>query len=117
MKLYPHLSVLDEAAAATSGDRRRDYGTATANHERIASGWNWYLDARPVKDAPITPLDAAMMMIVLKIARSVHRPKRDNFVDIIGYAKCGAQIAGFEPEGEEGTRQEAQGKSAEGVER
>jgi len=117
MKLHSHLSVLDEADAATSGDRRRDYGTATANHERIASGWNWYLDARAVKDAPITPLDAAMMMIVLKIARSVHRPKRDNFVDIIGYAKCGAQIAGFEPEGEEGTRQEAQGKSAEGVQR
>ena len=100
MKL-PHLSVLDEAAAATSGDRRRDYGTATANHERIAAGWNWYLDARPDKDAPISPLDASMMMIVLKIARSVHRPKRDNFVDIIGYARCGAQIAGFEPEVEQ----------------
>ena len=100
MKL-PHLSVLEEAAAATAGDRRRDYGTASANHERIADGWNWYLNARPVKDAPISPLDASMMMIVLKIARSVHRPKRDNFVDIIGYARCGAQIAGVETEGEE----------------
>jgi hypothetical protein len=97
MKL-PHLSVLEEAAAATAGDRRRDYGTATDNHTRIADGWNWYLNARPVKDAPISALDAAMMMIVLKIARSVHRPKRDNFVDIIGYAKCAAQIAGVEPE-------------------
>lgn len=107
MRLHPQ-SVLEEAAAATSGDRRRDYGTATANHERIADGWNWYLNARPAPDAPITPLDAAMMMIVLKIARSVHRPKRDNFVDIIGYARCGAQIAGFEPEVEQERTEETE---------
>jgi hypothetical protein len=30
-------------------------------------------------------------MICVKIARQAHRPKADNWVDIAGYAACGAE--------------------------
>ena len=32
------------------------------------------------------------MMILMKIARNVHKPKRDNWVDIAGYSQCGGKI-------------------------
>lgn len=89
-------SILDEAKELTSGDHRRDYDAATPNHERIAGAWNWYLQARRDPFAPVSALDVAHMMMLLKLARSCHTPKRDNYVDIAGYARCGAEIAGFE---------------------
>lgn len=91
-------SVLEEAQAVTSGDRRRDYDKATPNHERIAKLWNAYLEIRKEPDAQISALDVATMMVLLKVARNCHTPKRDNFVDMAGYARCSAQIAGFEEE-------------------
>jgi hypothetical protein len=91
-------SILQTAIEVTSGERRRDYDSATPNHQRIADGWNWYLSARKDPEAPINALDAAHMMIVLKLARSCYTPTRDTYVDIAGYARCAAQISGFESE-------------------
>jgi hypothetical protein len=88
--------ILDEAIRVTSGDRRRDYDHPTPNHERIAALWNAYLGVREEADAEVSPYDASIMMILLKIARAAHTPTRDSFVDIAGYARCAAQIAGFE---------------------
>lgn len=94
--------ILDIAKEITSGARRRDYDNATRNHERIAAAWNWYLSARKDPTAPLTGLDACHMMILLKMARGVFTPTVDTYVDLAGYARCGAQIAGFEKtEGEE----------------
>jgi hypothetical protein len=91
-------SILQTAIDVTSGDRRRDYDRATPNHQRIADAWNWYLGARRDPTAPITAADAAHMMILLKLARACFTPTRDTYVDIAGYARCGAQISGFENE-------------------
>jgi hypothetical protein len=90
-------SILQSAIEATEGDRRRDYDSPLINHERIAKLWNAYLDCR-AKDAgeQISALDVAHMMILLKIARACKIPTRDTYVDIAGYAKCGAEIAGHE---------------------
>jgi len=89
-------SILEEALEVTSGDRRRDYDSAEPNHKRIADGWNWYLNARRDPTAPISSYDAAVMMLILKIARACYTPTRDTFVDAAGYARCAAEIAGFE---------------------
>lgn len=35
----------------------------------------------------VTPHQVGLCMIALKVARHVHRPKRDNLVDICGYAE------------------------------
>jgi hypothetical protein len=91
-------SVLDTALAVTSGDRRRDYDSATPNHERIARIWNAYIQSRKDPNSELSALDVAHLMILLKIARAVYTPTRDSYVDIAGYARCSAQIAGFENE-------------------
>jgi hypothetical protein len=91
-------SILETAFDVTSGDRRRDYDRATPNHDRIAAHWNAYIQSRKDPNAPLSALDVAHLMILLKIARAVYTPTRDSYVDIAGYARCAAQIAGFEEE-------------------
>ena len=79
-------SILDEAAKIAGVDRSEAYGHPLENHRRIALMWQAYFDAR--KPGPLTPQDAARMMILLKVARDIHAPRRDNRVDICGYAQC-----------------------------
>jgi hypothetical protein len=38
-------------------------------------------------DRPVSPMQVALCLIQLKVAREVHAPKRDNLVDIAGYAR------------------------------
>jgi hypothetical protein len=90
-------SILQEALEVTSGDRRRDYDAAEPNHERIARFWNAYISSRKADvGAPLSALDVAHLMILLKLARAVYTPTRDTYIDIAGYARCAAEIAGFE---------------------
>jgi hypothetical protein len=91
-------SILETAIEVTTGDRRRDYDKATPNHKRIADGWNWYIASRKDPNAPLSALDVAHMMIILKLARACYTPTRDTYVDIAGYAKCASQISKFEDE-------------------
>ena len=39
-------SILETAIEVTTGERRRDYDKPSSNHERIANGWNWYINSR-----------------------------------------------------------------------
>jgi len=89
-------SILSEALECTSGDRRRDYDHALPNHQRIAGYWNAHLKSVGIEGV-LTPADVALMMILLKVARQARTPKRDNLVDIAGYARCVAQIEEMEP--------------------
>jgi len=89
-------SILEEAARITSGDRQRDYGHPLVNFDRLASLWNSYLGIRQDTTAPINAVDTGFMMLLTKIARHVNTPKRDNIVDICGYARCIAQCEGIE---------------------
>jgi hypothetical protein len=89
-------SILEEALACTSGDRRRDYDHALPNHQRIAGYWNAHLSAIGI-EGKLSPADVAMMMILLKVARQARTPKRDNLVDVAGYARCVSQICEMEP--------------------
>ena len=92
------MNILDKAKEITSGERRRDYDSATPNHRRIAILWNAYDQIKANPGSPDSPLDVVFKMILLKIARSVKTPSVDSLTDIAGYARCGAQIAGFEKE-------------------
>ena len=102
MSGFRRNQILDEVDKILSGDRRNDYGEASASFKRIADYWNTYLmhkrdkieQAAHEEDLPyeflrgeyLTDYDAAMMMILFKIAREENRHKRDNIRDIIGYA-------------------------------
>lgn len=86
-------TVLDEAKRIVMGGRREDYGTPERNFSTIATMWNSYLAARPGGAAePIDNGDVALMMCLLKIARQANRPKRDNIVDLVGYAFTASMV-------------------------
>ena len=80
---------LDAAAKAVLKDRAREYGDGPEDSfSAIAGMWSAYL-GRPVSSA-----DVACMMALLKIARLKANPHHgDSWVDIAGYAACGAECA------------------------
>tara|TARA_A100000172_G_C3022940_1_gene103745 strand:+ start:155 stop:418 length:264 start_codon:yes stop_codon:yes gene_type:complete len=78
---------LKKAAELINGQRQEDYGSALENHQRIANLWSIYTGKS------FTPVDAAMMMLLVKVARTMESPKDDSFVDICGYAALAGEMA------------------------
>lgn len=73
--------ILTKAGEIISGERNARYGRSEDSFTHIAALWGDYLDR------DISPRDVAMMMVLLKIARSQHDENyTDNYVDICGYA-------------------------------
>lgn len=78
---------LREACEVVNGARNQTYGNVEDNFSRIASLWSTYLDTA------VTPIDVAMMMVLLKTARvSSGGLHYDNYVDVAGYAACAYEI-------------------------
>lgn len=91
--------ILDAAKKCVTGQREQDYGSPERNFERIAGLWNAYLGAKTV-DA----VDVAMMLALLKVARSkTGKGTADSFVDLAGYAACAGEIATQEQKGKHET--------------
>lgn len=81
--------VLDEAKKCVCGRREQDYGSPESNFALIADFWTMYLGVA------VTPVDVAMMMSLLKIARIKNGGGTgDSFVDLAGYASCGGELKG-----------------------
>jgi hypothetical protein len=89
-------SVLDEAKRITGGERRQDYGHPADDFAHTALMWNGILAAKLRAGAFITAMDVPLCMIAVKLARQSNRHKRDNLVDIAGYARTAAMVAGDE---------------------
>lgn len=89
---------LEAAAALVGGDRARTHGDKIATHANIARMWNAYLDCRPVdRGHAVTSKDVAVMMCLLKIARSsLGSHNSDDYVDMAGYAGIAGEIAALE---------------------
>ena len=85
------LETLKAAAECVCGSREEDYGRPEDNFAVIAELWTAYTGT------DVTPKDVAMMMALLKIARAKAGSKPDTYVDLAGYAACGAEISGREP--------------------
>jgi len=73
------LSILTEAAEAI--DSHADYGAPLENHTRTAALWSAYLGIT------ITARQVCMLNVLQKVSRDAHSAKRDNLVDIAGYAR------------------------------
>lgn len=86
-------SILEEAQRLIHGERNKNYGHPRENFSDIAALFSGYLE-RPISD-----IDVANLMILMKIARvkgtGYHR---DSFTDIAGYAGCVERIYEEEPE-------------------
>jgi len=89
-------SILDTAKRITATDRQEDYGHPSADFERTAAMWTAIFSARLVPDARVLAMDIPLCMIAVKLARQAHRHKRDNLVDIAGYARTAAMVVGDE---------------------
>lgn len=78
---------LRTAEAMVCGQREQDYGTPEDNFTAIAELWSAYLDLS------LSPEDVAMLMCLFKIGRiRTGTGTADSFVDLAGYAACGAEI-------------------------
>lgn len=101
-KKLTRAAVLEKARACVCGEREEDYGSPEDNFGCIAELWEAYLRAACVSPNAIitvTPADIAMLMALLKIARvgtSTIGGTADSFVDLAGYAACGAECADVE---------------------
>lgn len=89
--------ILHAAEKCVCGQRETDYGTPEDNFKAIAELWEAYLNkacARGV-NVCVEAKDVAVMMALLKIARiAAGGGKADSWIDLAGYAACGAECEG-----------------------
>jgi len=89
-------SILDEAKRITEGTRRAEYGAPADDFARAAHMWTGILAGKLRDGQAVTAMDIPLCMIAIKLARQSHHHKRDNLVDIAGYARTVAMVAGEE---------------------
>ena len=74
-------SILAEAHRLVHSSRGQDYGHPYEDFSRTAKIWSAILGV------DVTPEQVALCMIGVKISRECNKPKRDNRIDIAGYAE------------------------------
>jgi hypothetical protein len=82
------VSVADEAHEAVQA-RMAAYGPPAVNHGCTADLWTAYLRRRGLLDEDCQGLDAedvCWLNVLQKISREANERKRDNLVDVVGYA-------------------------------
>lgn len=79
-------TVCAEADRLVNGPRRADYDHPMPNFRRTAAIWTAVLGEKLQPGVNISPMDVALCMIGVKLAREAFSHKRDNLVDIAGYA-------------------------------
>lgn len=83
---------LEQAMGCVLKDRNNSYGGPEDSFGVIANFWSVYLGRK------VYPHDVAMMMSLLKIARiRANRGYADGYIDLAGYAACGAECASRTP--------------------
>ena len=76
-----HKSILTEAESLVHGDRNADYGHPLDDFSRTAQIWSAILGF------PVTAQQVGLCMCGVKISRECNKSKRDNMVDLAGYAE------------------------------
>jgi hypothetical protein len=79
-------TIAGEAHGMVYGDRQEDYGHPREDFTRTAIIWTGLLQHKLAEGQYIEAEDIARCMVGVKLARDVHSPKRDNRVDMVGYA-------------------------------
>ena len=85
-------SALQEAQRLVYGDRGKDYGHPFVDYTKTARLWSIILGT------DVTCEQAILCMVAVKISREIHNPKRDNRVDMAGYAECLERVRILSPE-------------------
>ena len=78
---------LREAMTCTAESRHKTHGDKAKNHANISALWSWYLKKE------VTAYDVAMMMALLKIARTkTGNPNKDDIVDGAAYLAIAGEL-------------------------
>ena len=84
MKSYQFLN---QANVLVQGQREKDYGDKVKNHTNIAKLWSAYLDIN------IDPHDVAILMSLLKVARTkLGEVSKDTYIDMAAYGAIAGEI-------------------------
>ena len=81
-------NILDEAKRLTRGDRNAAYGHPLDDYLCTAALLTALISHKLKPGEEITYQDAMRFMIAVKLSRDTRKSKRDNRVDIAGYARC-----------------------------
>ena len=73
-------SILSEAEEIVNGSRHSDYGDARESFSRVAT------IANVMTGKELSPEDCCAVLIAVKLVRESFKHKRDNLVDLCGYA-------------------------------
>lgn len=89
------MAVMDEARRAVGKDRGPVHGTMLENFRATARLWSAYLTELTGVDVNLDPHEAAEMMVLLKISRTIHGNSAhvDHYVDEAGYAAIAGALA------------------------
>jgi hypothetical protein len=83
-----------KAADLVSGARHDQHGDLRGNHQNISALWSAFIGVE------ISPMDVALMMTLLKIARTQSGTHNgDDFVDGAAYMGIAGEIAGDDSAG------------------
>lgn len=75
------MGILEEAGKLVDGDRNDAYGHPKVKYAVLADLWSSIIGVR------VTPEQVVLCMLATKLGRESLKHKRDNLVDIAGYAK------------------------------
>ena len=85
-------TILEEAAEKVDGPRGADYGHPKDDFAKTA-GMLTALFRDKLKDGESFSVhDIPLVVICIKLSRHAHRRKRDNLVDIAGYARTAEML-------------------------
>jgi hypothetical protein len=83
---YTGIDLAEQAISLVYGERNTDYGHPADDYGRTAGMWSAFLGVN------ITPYQAALMMVMLKLSREYNRHMDDNIVDAHGYLLVASRI-------------------------
>jgi hypothetical protein len=88
-------AVLERAQKVVMMERGNEHGDAEDSFTTIAAFWSSLLSATNHREVQVSGADVAQMMVLLKVARSIHGDgtNLDHYVDAAGYASLAAMIA------------------------
>lgn len=86
-QIPPFESVLREANSLVHGERRSDYGHPINDFSCAAKMISAFLSRKHGQVITLGAEDIPAIMILVKMSREAHKPKRDNRVDVAGYAE------------------------------
>lgn len=87
-------SILSDAEEIVNGSRHSDYGDPVESFERIAK------TASMIMGKDLSPEECCAVLMAVKIVREGYRHKRDNLVDLCGYAHIMNEIKESNKKGE-----------------